>query len=113
MITNRSISRLLVLAVMAIALVSSCSESDVVTYPDVTLSITCPADTIVPINLSDPDEIGVYPTVVSNCVGGYALSSRDSIPEGMSGGLIRIWEAADSCGNSVRCLQSIGLGAPQ
>lgn len=91
----------------------SCDDDDCPTCSSFGISITCPSDTVVPINLSSPEEIGVYPTVSSKCMSDPTVTSIDSVPEGMTGGFIRIWEVTDSCGNSARCLQSIGLGAPE
>lgn len=81
--------------------------------PDDALTIACPPDTVVPINFSSPEQIGIYPMVTSTCMDDPPVTSRDSVPTGMSGGLIRIWKVSDTCGNAESCLQHIGQGAPR
>lgn len=100
-----------ILVLAALLLICSCGDDDAVA-PEDALTITCPADTVVPINLSSPSQIGVYPEVECTCMDNPAVTSRDSVPDGMSGGLIRIWEVSDTCGNSEFCTQHVGLGAP-
>lgn len=104
---NAKIVTLLVLAVTLFAY--SCGDNGGVN-PDNDITMTCPPDTVVPINLSSPEEIGVYPVVTSSCMDNPTITSRDSFPQ--PGGLIRIWEVSDTCGNTQTCMQTIGLGAP-
>jgi hypothetical protein len=75
------------------------------------LVLTCPPDTVIPINEpTDPDSTGLVPEVESSCMDEPTITYSDSTP--MAGGLVRIWTAADTCGNADTCLQHIGLGAP-
>jgi hypothetical protein len=106
---NAKLATFLILAV--ILCVYSCGDDNPVD-PEDALTISCPPDTVVPINLSSPEQIGIYPSVTSTCMDNPTVISRDSIPEGMTGGLVRIWEVSDTCGNMESCTQTIGLGAP-
>jgi hypothetical protein len=75
-----------------------------------TLILTCPPDTVIPINCpADPDSIGLYPVVEGDCMAEPYVSYTDSL---VPGGITRTWIASDTCGHADTCLQSIGQGAP-
>jgi len=101
----------LVVLAAALALVVSCEDDDCPACPDADFAMVCPPDTVIPINRStDPDDTGLFPTIIGDCMDDPAVSYRDSTPA--VGGFIRIWTAADTCGNADTCYQSIGQGAP-
>jgi len=103
----------LALLVLAVALAAGCDDAESPPGPNQqsdTLTITCPSDTVIPINCpSHPDSLGMYPDVQSSCMADpYVIYADSFIP----GGIRRTWITADTCGNSDICIQSIGQGAP-
>ncbi|MBU1320697.1 MAG: hypothetical protein KKH67_16095 [candidate division Zixibacteria bacterium] len=89
---------------------SECTQ--LITVDDTTVPVvTCPSDTVIPINSSyEPECTGGYPVVTDNCDPSPSVTYRDS---SLAGGIVRIWSSEDDCGNTSMCMQAIGLGAPE
>lgn len=91
-------------------MVSGCGDDDKPTPPVDEFVMTCPPDTVIPINEStDPDSTGLAAEVASICMDNPIISYSDTMHVG---GLIRVWIASDTCGYADTCVQAIGFGAP-
>ena len=103
----------LITLLMTLVLIVGCGDDDCPACPDPKtnqLVIICPPDTIVPITCpTHPDSLGLVAQVTGSCAGSPVITFVDS---NKPGGITRTWFAADSCGNSDVCVQTIGLGAP-
>ena len=99
--------------VVALALVVGCGDDDCPACPEPEsnqLVIVCPTDTVIPMGSpTHPDSLGLVPQVTGPCESSPTLIFVDS---NLTGGIVRTWFVADSCGNADVCVQSIGLGAP-
>ncbi len=74
------------------------------------LVITCPSDTLIPINCpAHPDSLALYPLVLGGCMAQPFVNYTD---EFLLGTIRRTWIASDTCENSDTCVQYIGQGPP-
>lgn len=104
-------SRLYAIIVIFLTIIMlGCGDDDKPTPPADKFVLTCPPDTVIPINEStDPDSTGLVAVVESYCMDDPPVSYSDTMHVG---GLTRVWIASDTCGNADTCVQSIGFGAP-